>query len=155
MWRKRIFKWQPSKLLWIWIFGAVTKVRTTEKNSITSVACYEVAWSHQLVLLNKKRSYTDASIAVVNGCITCICSWLVVIYILHVRETSSSYLSASNSASGFAIIKKQHLSFFVAGQGTLVSCIFMCFSINFQTSSCGCFVCFCLFSFVEIAFLVF
>ena len=23
MWRKRIFKWQPSKLLWIWIFGAV------------------------------------------------------------------------------------------------------------------------------------
>ena len=32
MWRKRIFKWQPSKLLWIWIFGAVTKVRTTAKN---------------------------------------------------------------------------------------------------------------------------
>ena len=32
MWRKIIFKWQPSKLLWIWIFGAVTKVRTTEKN---------------------------------------------------------------------------------------------------------------------------
>ena len=31
MWRKRIFKWQPSKLLWIWIFGAVIKVRTTEK----------------------------------------------------------------------------------------------------------------------------
>ena len=32
MWRKIIFKWQPSKLLWIWIFGAVIKVRTTEKN---------------------------------------------------------------------------------------------------------------------------
>ena len=32
MWWKRIFKWQPSKWLWIWIFGAVTKVRTTEKN---------------------------------------------------------------------------------------------------------------------------
>ena len=31
-WRKRIFKWQPSKLLWIWIFGAVIKARTTEKN---------------------------------------------------------------------------------------------------------------------------
>ena len=31
MWRKRIFKWQPSKLVWIWI-GAVIKVRTTEKN---------------------------------------------------------------------------------------------------------------------------
>ena len=77
MWRKRIFKWQPSKLLWIWIFGAVTKVRTTEKNYYLgrfSVACYVVVWSHQLVLLNDKRSYTDASIAVdkVNGCITCI-----------------------------------------------------------------------------------
>ena len=32
MWRKRIFKWQPSKLLWIWIFGAVIKVIKTEKN---------------------------------------------------------------------------------------------------------------------------
>ena len=32
MWRKGIFKRQPSKLLWIWIFGAVIKVRTTEKN---------------------------------------------------------------------------------------------------------------------------
>ena len=41
MWRKRIFKWQPSKLLWIWIFGAVIKVRTTEKN------CYlgRLLWS--------------------------------------------------------------------------------------------------------------
>ena len=32
MWRKWIFKWQPSKLPWIWIFGADTKARTTEKN---------------------------------------------------------------------------------------------------------------------------
>ena len=41
MWRKRIFKWQPSKLLLIWIFGAVTKVRITEKN------CYlgRLLWS--------------------------------------------------------------------------------------------------------------
>ena len=71
MWRKSIFKQQPSKLLWIWIFGAVTKVKTTEKN-YTSVTCYEVVWSHKLVLLNGKRSYTDASIAVVNRCIACI-----------------------------------------------------------------------------------
>ena len=42
--------------------------------------------------------------------------------------------------SGFAIMKKQHLSSLVAGQGILVSCIFMCFSINFQTSSCDFFV---------------
>ena len=38
----------------------------------------------QLVLLNKNRSYTDASIARVNGCIACICSWLLVIYIVDV-----------------------------------------------------------------------
>ena len=59
--------------------------------------------------------------------------------------------TASDSASGFAIMKKQHLSSFVAGQGTLVSCIFMRFSINFKTSSFGFFV--CLFFFPdEIAF---
>ena len=33
-----------------------------------------------------------------------------------------------------------HLSSFVAGQGTLAPCIFMCFSINVQTSSYGFFV---------------
>ena len=37
-----------------------------------------------MVLLNEKRSYTAASIALVNGCIACICSWLLVIYILDV-----------------------------------------------------------------------
>ena len=42
------------------------------RKTITSVACYEVVWSHQPVLLNEERSYTDASIAVVNGCIACI-----------------------------------------------------------------------------------
>ena len=34
--RKRIFNWQPSKLLWICIFGAVIKVRTTGKNCYLS-----------------------------------------------------------------------------------------------------------------------
>ena len=48
------------------------------------VACYEVVSSHKLVLLNEKRSYTAASIALVNGCIACICSWLLVINILDV-----------------------------------------------------------------------
>ena len=33
------------------------------------------------------------------------------------------------------------LSSFVDGQGTLVPCIFMRFSMNVQTSSCGFFVC--------------
>ena len=32
-------------------------------------------------------------------------------------------------------MKKQHLSSFVAGQGTLVPSIFMCFSINFQAGN--------------------
>ena len=59
---------------------------------------------------------------------------------------------ASDSANGFVIMKKEHLSSFVAGEGTLVPCIFMCFSINFQAGSCNFFV--CLFFFPdEIAFL--
>ena len=62
--------------------------------------------------------------------------------------------TASDSASGFAIMKKQHLSSFVAGQGTLVPCIFMRFSINFQTSSCGFFVCLFFFP-MKLHFLVF
>ena len=33
--------------------------------------CYEVVWSRQLVLLNERRSYTYAWIAVVNGCLAC------------------------------------------------------------------------------------
>ena len=33
-------------------------------------------------MLNEKRSYSAASIALVNGSIACICSWLLVIYIL-------------------------------------------------------------------------
>ena len=75
MWRERIFRWHLLKLPWIWIFGAV----------FGEVACYEVFWSHQLVLLNEKRSYTDVSIAVVNGCVACICGWLLVLYILDVE----------------------------------------------------------------------
>ena len=62
--------------------GAMLKLRFDRY--ITSVACYEVVSSHKLVLLNEKRSYTAASIALVNGCIACICSWLLVIYILDV-----------------------------------------------------------------------
>ena len=72
------------------------------------------------------------------------------------EKQADSYLSASDSLSGFAIIKKQHLTSFVGGQGTLVSCIFMCFSINFQTSSCGFwFVCLFFFSLMKLHFLVF
>ena len=44
---------------------------------------------------------------------------------------------------------------FVAGQDTLVPCIFMCFSIIFQTSSCGYFF-LCVFFFsMKLHFLAF
>ena len=49
-------------------------------------------------------------------------------------------------------MKKQRLSSFVAGEGTLVPCIFKCFSINFQTSSCVFFGLFVFFFPDEIAF---
>ena len=68
------------------------------------------------------------------------------------EQAAVIYQRETRSANGFAIMKKQHLSSFVAGQGTLAPCIFMCFSTNFQTCSCVLFVCF---SFDEIAFLVF
>ena len=67
------------------------------------------------------------------------------------KQAAVLYRRVTRSANGFAIMKKQHLSSFVAGQGSLVPCVFMCFSTNFHTSSCGFFVCFCLFSFDEIA----
>ena len=67
------------------------------------------------------------------------------------KQAAVIYRRVTRSANGIAIMKKQHLSSFVAAQGTLVPCIFMCFSTNFQTSSCGFFACFCLFSFDEIA----
>ena len=58
------------------------------------------------------------------------------------KQAAVIYRRVTRSANGFAIMKKQHLSSFVAGQGTVVPFIFMCFSRNFQTSSCGSFVCF-------------
>ena len=96
----------------------------------------------------KKKLYSRL-IAVVNSCIAC---YLLVIYILYVGWSGCSLIL---SASGFAIMKKQYLSSFVAGGGILVSCIFMCFSINFQTNSYGFFVCLLVFFFIfsyEIAF---
>ena len=38
-------------------------------------ACYEVVWGRQLVLLTEKKSYTDAWIAALNGCIAYICNY--------------------------------------------------------------------------------
>ena len=70
------------------------------------------------------------------------------------KQAAVIYRRVTRSANGFAIMKKQHLSSFVVGQGTLVPCIFMRFSKNFQVSSCGLFVCLfvCFLFFDEIAF---
>ena len=77
---------KPSNLLWIWIFGEVAKGELFRRSPFRSSckACYEVVWSLQLVFLNETRSYNDAWIAVMNGCLACICSWLLVIYILYI-----------------------------------------------------------------------
>ena len=78
----------------------------------------------------ENKLYTATSIAQVNGCIACIGSWLIVIYIIFLmsdKQAAVIYRRVTRSANGFAIMKKQHLSSFLAGQGTLVLCIFMCF----------------------------
>ena len=88
----------------------------------------------------EKRSYTDASIAVVNGCIVCI---LVACDLYSSCRIDNPQLSIGESLGEWL---RNHgdtkrLSSSVAGQCTLVPCIFMCFSLNFQTSSCGFFIC--------------
>ena len=71
------------------------------------------------------------------------------------KQATVIYRRVTRSANVFAIMKKQHLSSFVAGQGTLVPCVFMCFFDKLSNKLLWLFVCFCLFSFDETAFLVF
>ena len=40
------------------------------------------------------------------------------------KQAAVIYRRVTRSANGFAIMKKQHLSSSVAGQGTLVPCVF-------------------------------
>ena len=40
------------------------------------------------------------------------------------KQAAVIYRRVTRSADGFEIMKKQHMSFFVAGQGTLVPCVF-------------------------------
>ena len=49
-------------------------------------------------------------------------------FLMSDKQAAVIYRRVTRSANGFAIMKKQHLSSFVAGQGTLVPCLFMCFS---------------------------
>ena len=166
MWRIIIFKWQSSKLLWIWIFGAVTKVRTTEKNYYVG----RLLWS----CLKPPASFAEREKTLYWACN---CSWLLVIYSF-MSDKQAAVIYRQVASQSWPIMKKQHLSSFVvawissdyleslllpqllrgendskqsdefqatfvAGQDTLVPCIFMCFSIIFQTGSCGYFVCVC------------
>ena len=67
------------------------------------------------------------------------------------KQAAVIYRRVTRSTNGFAIMKKQHLSSFVVGQGTLVPCVFR--QTFKQALVANLFV--LSFSFDEIAFLVF
>ena len=141
MWRKRIFKWQPSKLLWIWIFRAVAKERTTEKNYYLGRLLWSCLKPPADFAEREKKLYWRLDCCNEYGCIACI---LVACDLYSSCRINKPQLSIGEGLGEWLRNHeeiKQHVSSFVAGQGTLVPCIFMCFSINFQTSSCGFFVC--------------
>ena len=71
------------------------------------------------------------------------------------KQAAVIYRRGTRSANGFAIMKKQHLSSFVASQGTLVLCVFMFFRQTFKEALVAFLFVFVFFSFDEIAFLVF
>ena len=71
------------------------------------------------------------------------------------KQAAVIYRRVTRSANGFAIMKKQHLSSFVAGQGTLVPCVSYVFRQTFKQALVAFLFVFFLFSFDEIAFLVF
>ena len=72
MWRKRIFKWHPSKLPWIWIFGSITKVRTMEKN------CYlgRLLWS----CLKPPAGFAERE-KKLYWCLDCCSEWMRSLYL--------------------------------------------------------------------------
>ena len=155
MWRKRIFKWQPSKLLWIWIFGAVVKVRTTEKNYYLGRLLWSCLKPQAGFAEREKKLYCrlDCSSEWLHSLYLYVAGYLWFIFLMSDKQAAVIYRRVTWSAkNGFAIMKKQHLSSFVAGQGTLVPCVFR---QTFKQALVAFFVCFCLFSFDEIAFLVF
>ena len=130
MWRKRMFKLQPSKLLWIWIFGSVIKVRTTKKNYYLGRLLRSC--------LNPQAGFTEREKKLYCR-LDCSSEWLPVfvagylwfIFLMSDKQAAVIY-RVTRSANGVAIVKKQHLSSFVAGQGTLVPCVFMFFRQTFK-----------------------
>ena len=133
------------KVLWIWIFGAVTKVRAMVENCC--LCRHSETYAKLVMKLFEAPSWfcwTREEAILTPGLLSWIAaqpvfvaSYLWFVFFTDVGWTSCSYLSMS----GFAMTKKQYLSSFVADRGILASCTFMCFSINFQTNFCGFFVC--------------
>ena len=64
------------------ITGQKTNVHTPL--TVTWSTYVQIAVNSSTMNKNEKRHYSAASIALVNGCIACICSWLLLIYILDV-----------------------------------------------------------------------
>ena len=82
----------------------------------------------------RKRNYTDASIAVVNGCIACI---LVACDLYSSCRINKPQLSIGEWLRNH---EETTLVFFRSWSRYFSSMYFHVFSLNFQTSSCGFFV---------------
>ena len=141
--KKKNFSVQPSKLLWIWIFGTVTKVRTMEK-TITSIAIQKLLQSLLWSCLKPPAGFAEREKKLYKWRLNCCWEWLHSLSVFVASCLWFIFFMSDKQAAviyrrvgGFAIMKKQPLSSFVAGPGIFVSCILMFFSINFQTSSCG------------------
>ena len=138
---KKNFKVQPLKLLWIWIFGAVTKVRAMEENCC--LCRHSETYAKLVMKLFEAPSWfcwTREEAILTPGLLwwmveqpVFVASYLWFIFFTDIGWTGCSYLSMS----GFAMMKKQYLSSFVTDRGISASCTFMRFLINFQTNSCG------------------
>ena len=158
MWTKRI--WKCSRRNYCeFVFWCSYKSKNSRRKTSPSVVIQKLMESLLWSCLKppggfseERKSYTDASLLLwMAALIAWIYCYLLVIYIFYIGWKGCSYQSAN---SVFAIMKRQYLSSFLAGRGILVSYVFVCFSINVQTHSCGFF---CLFFFfpMKLHFLVF
>ena len=129
-------------------FGAVTKVRTTEKNYYLGRLLWSCLKPQAGFAEREKRLYCPLDCS--SEWLHSLCLYLVTCDLYSWCRINKPQLSIGEWLD--RLMKKQHLSSCVAGQGTLVPCVFMCFSTNFQTNSCGFFVCFCLFLSMKLHF---
>ena len=134
---------QPSKLLRIWIFGAVTIVGTMEENyspgrhSETNLKLVTKLFEAASWFCRTRDDIcTDAWIAVANGFIACICSYNVnACGLYHLCRMNRLQLSIGEWL-------RDHEETILVRLSQLVEVFsFMCFSrINFQKNYCGFFV---------------